>query len=108
MVAPPPGSSYFFKGRDYWRVPGSEVEAEPGFPRPASRDWLLCSQMQSDSPDSEVTVTTAAPPRQPDHAHDGYEVCSCTSGSAPTPGPSLWLLAPLWTLPVSLPVQWRF
>ncbi|XP_029693373.1 matrix metalloproteinase-17-like [Takifugu rubripes] len=95
------GSSYFFKGREYWRVPGSAVEAEPGFPRLTSTDWLLCSQMQADSPDPEApdaAATTGDTRRQPDRAHDGYEVCSCTSGSAPPPRRFLWLLPPVWTL----------
>eukprot|EP00066_Takifugu_rubripes_P026830 XP_011616096.1 PREDICTED: matrix metalloproteinase-17-like [Takifugu rubripes] len=99
------GSSYFFKGREYWRVPGGAVEAEPGFPRLTSTDWLLCSQMQADSPDPEApdaAATTGDTRRQPDRAHDGYEVCSCTSDSAPPPGrgpPAVtWLLVSLWTL----------
>uniref|UniRef100_H3CKX1 Matrix metalloproteinase-17 n=1 Tax=Tetraodon nigroviridis TaxID=99883 RepID=H3CKX1_TETNG len=93
------GASYFFKGRDYWRVPGSDLEAEPGFPRLTSRDWLLCSRMLSDSPDSKSTTTTTGDARrQPDHAHGGFEVCSCTSDSASLRGVFLLLLASLWTL----------
>uniref|UniRef100_A0A3Q3XL59 Matrix metalloproteinase-17 n=1 Tax=Mola mola TaxID=94237 RepID=A0A3Q3XL59_MOLML len=95
------GSSYFFKGKDYWRVPGSDMEAEPGYPRLIGKDWLLCTDMQADSPDAEPKTTETRGER-PDHAENGYEVCSCTSDSAsplgvrPCPG-AAWLL-PLWTL----------
>lgn len=78
------------------------MEAEPGFPRLTSKDWLLCSQMQSDPNDSDAAATTGDTRHQPDHAHDGYEVCSCTSDSAPPPGRGppavMWLLVSLWTL----------
>lgn len=65
--------------------------------------------MQSDSPDPkdpDAAATTGATQRQPDRAHDGYEVCSCTSDSAPPPvrgRPAVtWLLVSLWTLWPSL------
>uniref|UniRef100_G3Q0E3 Matrix metalloproteinase-17 n=1 Tax=Gasterosteus aculeatus aculeatus TaxID=481459 RepID=G3Q0E3_GASAC len=103
------GSSYFFKGKEYWRVPSSDMEAEAGYPRLVAKDWLLCTEMQSDSPDAEPkgTETRANVHRRPDHADNGYEVCSCTSdtasplGARPSPSP-LWLLPPLWTLSLAL------
>ncbi|KAM8827399.1 matrix metalloproteinase-17-like [Spinachia spinachia] len=103
------GSSYFFKGKEYWRVPSSDMEAEAGYPRLIAKDWLLCTEMQSDSPDTEPksTETRANVHRQPDLADNGYEVCSCTSdtasplGARPSPCP-LWLLPPLWTLSLAL------
>ncbi|CAB1425405.1 unnamed protein product [Pleuronectes platessa] len=78
------GSSYFFKGKEYWKVPGSDMEVEAGYPRLIAKDWLLCTEMQSDSPDAEPksTETRVNVHRQPDHAENGYEVCSCTSDSA--------------------------
>uniref|UniRef100_A0A3Q2PB71 Matrix metallopeptidase 17 n=1 Tax=Fundulus heteroclitus TaxID=8078 RepID=A0A3Q2PB71_FUNHE len=99
------GSSYFFKGKEYWRVPGSDMEAEAGYPRLIAKDWLLCTEMQSDSPDTEAksTETRVNVHRHPDHAENGYEVCSCTSDTASplavslSPSP-VWLLPPLWTL----------
>uniref|UniRef100_A0A3B3YEB3 Peptidase metallopeptidase domain-containing protein n=1 Tax=Poecilia mexicana TaxID=48701 RepID=A0A3B3YEB3_9TELE len=98
-------STYFFKGKEYWRVPGSDMEAEAGYPHLIAKDWLLCTEMQSDSPDTEAksTETRVNVHRPPDHAENGYEVCSCTSDTAsplgvrPSPS-SLWLLPLLWTL----------
>ncbi|KAI4816340.1 hypothetical protein KUCAC02_008667 [Chaenocephalus aceratus] len=98
------GSSYFFKGKEYWRVPSSDMEAEAGYPRSIAKDWLLCTEMQADSPDTETRLNVQ---HQPDHAENGFEVCSCTSDSAsplgarPSPFP-LWLLPPLWTLSLAL------
>ncbi|PWA26563.1 hypothetical protein CCH79_00000757 [Gambusia affinis] len=99
------GSSYFFKGKEYWRVPGSDMEAEAGYPRLIAKDWLLCTEMQSDSPDTEAksTETRVNVHRHPDHAENGYEVCSCTSDTASPLGVHLppspvWLLLPFWTL----------
>uniref|UniRef100_A0A3B4VHV7 Matrix metallopeptidase 17 n=1 Tax=Seriola dumerili TaxID=41447 RepID=A0A3B4VHV7_SERDU len=106
---PSEGSSYFFKGKEYWRVPGSDMEVEPGYPRLIAKDWLLCTEMQSDSPDTEPksTETRINGHHHPDHAENGYEVCSCTSDTAsplgvrPSPSP-IWLLPPLWTLSLAL------
>ncbi|XP_076019770.1 matrix metalloproteinase-17-like, partial [Genypterus blacodes] len=103
------GSSYFFKGKEYWRVPGSDMEVEAGFPRLIAKDWMMCTEMQSDSPnlESKSTETRVNGQHQPDHAENGYEVCSCTSdtasplGARPSPTP-LWLLLPLWTLSLAL------
>ncbi|KAK5878743.1 hypothetical protein CesoFtcFv8_024124 [Champsocephalus esox] len=98
------GSSYFFKGKEYWRVPSSDMEAEAGYPRSIAKDWLLCTEMQADSPDTETRLNVQ---HQPDHAENGFEVCSCTSDSAsplgvhPSPSP-LWLLPSLWTLSLAL------
>ncbi|XP_072311359.1 matrix metalloproteinase-17 [Eucyclogobius newberryi] len=99
------GSSYFFKGKEYWRIPSSDMEAEAGFPRLIAKDWLLCTEMQADSPEPEPKSPESRGNvhGHPDHAENGYEVCSCTSDSASPLGlrtqPSgLWLLAPLWTL----------
>uniref|UniRef100_A0A3Q2YM70 Matrix metallopeptidase 17 n=1 Tax=Hippocampus comes TaxID=109280 RepID=A0A3Q2YM70_HIPCM len=103
------GSSYFFKGKEYWRVPNSDMEVEADYPRLIAKDWLLCTDMQSDSPGAEAKSTESrvnVHPR-PDHAENGYEVCSCTSdgassfGARPSPSP-LWLLPPLWTLSLAL------
>uniref|UniRef100_A0A3Q3FC87 Uncharacterized protein n=1 Tax=Labrus bergylta TaxID=56723 RepID=A0A3Q3FC87_9LABR len=90
------GSSYFFKGKEYWRVPGSDMEVEAGFPRLIAKDWLLCTEMQSDSPDTEPksTETRGNAHQHPDHAENGYEVCSCTSDTA----------SPLGARPSPLPV----
>lgn len=81
----PTGSSYFFKGTEYWQLQDSAMEVEPGFPRSVGRDWLLCTDMQSDSPATEPNVTERTHPRarnHADHAESSYEVCSCTSDSA--------------------------
>ncbi|XP_048876144.1 matrix metalloproteinase-17-like isoform X1 [Brienomyrus brachyistius] len=97
------GSSYFFKGTEYWQLQDSAMEVEPGFPRSVGRDWLLCTDMQSDSPATEPNVTERTHPRarnHADHAESSYEVCSCTSDSAMALsscpfGPPLSLLVPL-------------
>uniref|UniRef100_A0A8C6LH69 Matrix metalloproteinase-17 n=1 Tax=Nothobranchius furzeri TaxID=105023 RepID=A0A8C6LH69_NOTFU len=103
------GSSYFFKGKEYWRVPGSDMEVEAGYPRLIAKDWLRCTEMQSDSPDSETksTETRVNEHHHPDHAENGFEVCSCTSDTASPLGTHLstspiWLLMPLWTLLLTL------
>ncbi|KAL7854088.1 hypothetical protein AOLI_G00209320 [Acnodon oligacanthus] len=98
-------ASYFFKGKEYWRVAGSDMEVEASYPRPIGKDWLVCADMQSDSPETQNNGTGVRLPGQHhvDHAENGYEVCSCTSDSGSPVGPRLqlspaWLLAPLWTL----------
>ncbi|KAJ8408585.1 hypothetical protein AAFF_G00252200 [Aldrovandia affinis] len=103
-------ASYFFKGKEYWRVEGSGMEVEAGYPRPIGRDWLVCTEMQSDSPATEVngTETRGRGRHHADHAESGYEVCSCTSDSATDLSPQRalpplwWWLGPLWTVLVSL------
>ena len=103
-----PGSSYFFKGKEYWRVLASDMEVEAGFPRLIAKDWLHCTEMQSDSPNVEGKFPEDGGRHLPDHAENGYEVCSCTSDTASPPGVSaspstpLWLLPPLWTLLLAL------
>ncbi|XP_051955593.1 matrix metalloproteinase-17-like [Xyrauchen texanus] len=101
-------ASYFFKGKEYWRVAGSDMEVEAGYPRPIGKDWLVCSEMQSDSPETQNNSNTRFHgQRHADHAENGYEVCSCTSDSASPLGTRLtlspaWVLAPLWTLALTL------
>lgn len=103
-----PGASYFFKGKEYWRVAGSDMEVEAGYPRPIGKDWLVCTEMQSDSPEMQNNSNTRLHGQhQADHAENGYEVCSCTSDSASPLGTRLtlspaWVLAPLWTLTLAL------
>ncbi|KAK0131959.1 Matrix metalloproteinase-17 [Merluccius polli] len=102
------GSSYFFKGKEYWRVLASDMEVEVGFPRLIAKDWLLCTEMQSDSPNTDSKTTDHGGQHLPDHAENGYEVCSCTSdmasplGARASPSTPLWLLPPLWTLLLAL------
>ncbi|KAK1788415.1 hypothetical protein P4O66_016847 [Electrophorus voltai] len=98
-------ASYFFKGKEYWRVVGSDMEVEAGYPRPIGKDWLVCTDMQSDSPEMRNNSTGTRLPGQhhASHAENGFEVCSCSSdsGSPATPRLQLsaaWMLAPLWTL----------
>ncbi|KAI1900890.1 hypothetical protein AGOR_G00054500 [Albula goreensis] len=102
------GASYFFKGKEYWRVMGSDMEAESGYPRPIGKDWLLCTDMQSDSPALEAngTETRSHGQRHASHAENNYEVCSCTSDSATALSAHLaephGLLVPLVTLALVL------
>ena len=81
------------------------MEVDAGYPRPIGKDWLVCTDMQSDSPVAEANATdTRLHSQHPaDHAENGFEVCSCTSDSASPPGArrpllSLSLAATLWTL----------
>ena len=85
------------------------MEVGVGYPQPIGRDWLVCAEMQSDSPATEAngTDTRRRGLQHADHAESGYEVCSCTSDSAAPPSSllalaPLWRLAPLWTLLLTL------
>ncbi|XP_076836348.1 matrix metalloproteinase-17 [Brachyhypopomus gauderio] len=98
-------ASYFFKGKEYWRVEGSDMEVEAGYPRSIGRDWLMCTDMQSDSPETRNSsgAVRLPGPHQADHAENGFEVCSCSSDSGSPATLHLrlsapWLLPPLWTL----------
>ncbi|XP_063272135.1 matrix metalloproteinase-17 [Prinia subflava] len=100
------GASYFFKGKEYWKVLDSELEVQPGYPQPIARDWLVCSEMQADAPEAAGSSRTGARSRPGQHdenrSNNGYEVCSCTSGT-PSPRPhsiprlTASLLLALWT-----------
>ncbi|XP_027031972.2 matrix metalloproteinase-17 [Tachysurus fulvidraco] len=86
-------ASYFFKGKEYWRVVGSDMEVEAGYPRPIGTDWLVCKDMQSDTPEmrNNETGSQLTGKHHTDHAENGYEVCSCTSDSGSSAGPRLQL-----------------
>lgn len=79
------GASYFFRGKEYWKVLDSELEVQPGYPQSIARDWLVCSDMQSDSPEAAGSSRTGARSKPGQHdesrSENGYEVCSCTSAS---------------------------
>uniref|UniRef100_A0A8B9GPJ9 Matrix metalloproteinase-17 n=1 Tax=Amazona collaria TaxID=241587 RepID=A0A8B9GPJ9_9PSIT len=79
------GASYFFRGKEYWKVLDSDLEAQPGYPQSIARDWLVCSDMQSDSPEAAGSSRTGARSKPGQHdesrSENGYEVCSCTSAS---------------------------
>lgn len=78
------GSTYFFRGKEYWKVLDNKMEAEQGYPQITARDWLVCSDMQSDGPSAESS-RTGAHSRQGQHdesrSENAYEVCSCTSSA---------------------------
>ena len=82
-----PGASYFFRGKEYWRVLDSELEAEPGYPQSIARDWLVCSDMQADAPEAAGSSRIGARSKPGQHdqsrSENSYEVCSCTSASEP-------------------------
>lgn len=63
----------------------SELEAEAGYPQSIARDWLVCSDMQADSPEAAGSSRTGARSKPGQHdesrSENGYEVCSCTSSS---------------------------
>ncbi|XP_072271819.1 matrix metalloproteinase-17 [Pyxicephalus adspersus] len=78
------GSIYFFRGKEYWKVLDNKMETEQDFPQKTARDWLVCSDMQSDGPSAESS-RTGAHSRQGQHdesrSENAYEVCSCTSSA---------------------------
>ncbi|XP_040203581.1 matrix metalloproteinase-17 isoform X2 [Rana temporaria] len=78
------GSAYFFRGKEYWKVLDNKMEAEQGYPQITARDWLVCSDMQSDGPSAESS-RTGVHSRQGQHdesrSENAYEVCSCTSSA---------------------------
>lgn len=84
----------------------SELEVQPGYPQSIARDWLVCSDMQADAPEAAGSSRTGARSRPGQHdesrSKNGYEVCSCTSGTPslhPHPIPRLTasLLLAVWT-----------
>ncbi|KAG9487575.1 hypothetical protein GDO78_007421 [Eleutherodactylus coqui] len=78
------GATYFFKGKEYWKVLDNKMEAEQGYPQSTARDWLVCSDMQSDGPNSESSRTGAHSSQgqqDENRSENGYEVCSCTSSA---------------------------
>ncbi|XP_041083201.1 matrix metalloproteinase-17-like isoform X1 [Polyodon spathula] len=106
------GASYFFKGTEYWRVKDNEIEVEAGYPRSIGRDWLVCTEMQSDSPATHTNETRSRQGQkqhQESRSENGYEVCSCTSASdSSAPARTLPLLLVLlelciWTLTAARP-----
>lgn len=105
----PTGAAYFFRGREYWKVPDSELAVAPGYPQSTARDWLVCRDPQAD-PEGEGAEGgggTHAPPGRHDHSHaeDGYQVCACSSLAARPPGPAGSLLATALLPPLGL--LWR-
>ncbi|KAM9328875.1 matrix metalloproteinase-17 [Gastrophryne carolinensis] len=82
------GSVYFFRGKEYWKVLDSKMEAEQNYPQSTARDWLVCSDMQSDGPNAESSRTGAQSRQNDRRSENAYEVCSCTS-SAESPSISL-------------------
>ncbi|KAJ8379906.1 hypothetical protein SKAU_G00006840 [Synaphobranchus kaupii] len=116
----PSDKTHFFKGSRYWHyddylqrmdlgypkysmlwkgVPPQLDDAmgwSDGYPRPIGQDWLLCADMQSDSPALEAngTETRSHSQRHASHVENNYVVCSCTSD-----------LSLLWTFTVTLPTS---
>lgn len=39
-------STYFYKGRDYWKFDNQKLSVEPGYPRNILRDWMGCNQKE--------------------------------------------------------------
>lgn len=99
-----PGASYFFRGKEYWRVLDSELEAEPGYPQSIARDWLVCSDMQADAPEAAGSSRVGARSKPGQHdqsrSENSYEVCSCTSASEPLRA------CPVLRLPAGLTLLW--
>ncbi|CAF2521587.1 unnamed protein product [Rotaria sp. Silwood2] len=43
------GSTYFFKGLDFWRLNNTSMEAAIDYPRSINTDWLFCNNSRSSS-----------------------------------------------------------
>uniref|UniRef100_K7FC60 Matrix metallopeptidase 25 n=1 Tax=Pelodiscus sinensis TaxID=13735 RepID=K7FC60_PELSI len=84
------GSTYFFKGSQYWRFLGGSVEAESGYPKSAAQDWMYCQGAPTASP---------APGPRGRWGEPGGGQCLC-SGAPPGPLAALltWILALAWAL----------
>ncbi|MEE6504406.1 hypothetical protein FKM82_005182 [Ascaphus truei] len=80
------GATYFFRGKEYWKVVDGNMEAEQGYPQSTARDWLVCSDIQSDGPSAESNRPGARSrqgKQDESRSENGYEVCSCTSSAEP-------------------------
>ncbi|KAM4810392.1 matrix metalloproteinase-17 isoform 2-T2 [Rhinophrynus dorsalis] len=78
------GATYFFRGKEYWKLVNGNMVTEQGYPQPIARDWLVCSDMLADGPDSESSRTGARSrqgQQDESRSENGYEVCSCTSSA---------------------------
>ncbi|KAM4710377.1 matrix metalloproteinase-17 isoform 2-T2 [Discoglossus pictus] len=78
------GAMYFFRGKEYWKVIDSNMEAEQGYPQSTARDWLVCSDMQSDGPSSEnggIGARSRQGQQDKSRSENAYEVCSCSSSA---------------------------
>uniref|UniRef100_A0A8C8VK35 Peptidase metallopeptidase domain-containing protein n=1 Tax=Pelusios castaneus TaxID=367368 RepID=A0A8C8VK35_9SAUR len=84
------GSTYFFKGTQYWRFLGGSVEADSGYPKSAPQDWMYCQGSPTASP---------APGPRGGPGKPGGGQCLC-SGAGPSSLPALlpWILALAWAL----------
>jgi len=84
------GAAYFFRGKEYWKVLDSELEAAPGYPQSTARDWLVCRDPQADPEGAGREAGAHARPGQhgQSRAEDAFEVCSCPPPASPPPGAS--------------------
>lgn len=44
----PPGFTYFYKGREYWKFSNQFLRVEPGYPRSILKDFMGCEQRPID------------------------------------------------------------
>ncbi|RXN32393.1 matrix metallo ase-17-like protein [Labeo rohita] len=60
------------------------MEVEAGYPRPIGKDWLVCTEMQSDSPEMQNNSNTRLHGQHhADHAENGYEDAKCSQLDLP-------------------------
>lgn len=52
------GSTYFFKGLDYWRLNDSSMESAVDYPRSINTEWLFCDKPRASS-SNLLTPTTS-------------------------------------------------
>lgn len=44
----PPGFTYFYKGKEYWKFNNQLLRVEPGYPRSILRDFMGCDGLPAD------------------------------------------------------------
>ena len=44
----PPGFTYFYKGKEYWKFNNQRLRVEPGYPRSILKDFMGCDGTASD------------------------------------------------------------
>lgn len=61
VVSPPPGFTYFYKGKEYWKFNNQILKVEPGYPRSILKDFMGCDgptdrHKEGHSPTDDVDI----------------------------------------------------
>ena len=92
VVFPPPGFTYFYKGKEYWKFNNQKLKVEPGYPKSALRDWMGCpsSGGQPDEGTEEETEVIiievdAVSGAEPKREAEGKKTSKCASPLSSSP-----------------------